>query len=199
MLVTQACGLDLFVSSAPIEPLAAPVFDLDCGAANYYSFIVGDLHGSVAAVNSLSSRSGWSALLTRCRPERVVVTGSHQGSLAALRSGQADVAAIDAVTWNIIARDAPSELEGIAIVERSGEAPAPPYVVREGTECGDVLRSLQSALQAREATSARRALLLREVVPVARKDYLPVLNEYRNVSLRAVTCVEGTSRPGASC
>ena len=99
LLVTQACGLDLFLSEAPIEPVASPVFDLDCEAGMYFSHIVGNVNGRVAAVNSLSSRSGWSALLSICTPQRVVVTGSHQASLEALRVGIADVAAIDAVTW----------------------------------------------------------------------------------------------------
>ena len=112
LLVTQACGLDLFLSEAPIEPVASPVFDLDCEAGMYFSHIVGNVNGRVAAVNSLSSRSGWSALLSICTPQRVIVTGSHQASLEVLKNGIADVAAIDAVTWSIIERDTPAKVAG---------------------------------------------------------------------------------------
>ena len=108
LLVSQACGLDLFLNDAPIEPFAVPVFDLDCSPKHYFSFIVGDVNGGRAAVNSLSSRSGYSALLTVCEAkEELLVTGSHIASLAALREDLADVAAIDAVTWGIIERTAP--------------------------------------------------------------------------------------------
>jgi hypothetical protein len=162
LLVTQACGLDLFLSEAPIEPVAAPVFDLDCEAGMYFSYIVGNVDGRVAAVNSLSSRSGWLALLSICTPQRVVVTGSHQASLEALKNGVADVAAIDAVTWSIIERDAPAKVAGLEIVERSSEAPSPPYVVRSGIDREDVFRSLHNAFESPGSIDSKKALPLQE-------------------------------------
>ncbi len=182
LTVTQACGLDLFLSKAPIEPVAAPVFDLDCEPGMYFSYIVGDINGRVAAVNSLSSRSGWSALLSICTPQKVVVTGSHQASLEALKKGIADVAAIDAVTWSIIKRDSPATVAGLEVVERSSEAPSPPYVVRRGIDREDVFRSLQRALESPGSTSSNKALLLKGIMPVQRHHYFPVLTEYRTAS-----------------
>jgi len=181
LLVTQACGLDLFLSEAPIEPIAAPVFDLDCEAGMYYSYIVGNVKGRVAAVNSFSSRSGWSALLSICSPQRVIVTGSHQASLEALQTGVADVAAIDAVTWSIIERDAPTKLAGLKIIERSSEAPAPPYVVRRGVDRDDIFRALRTALDSPASIDAKKALFLKDVIPAQRNDYLPILDEYKTV------------------
>jgi hypothetical protein len=181
LLVTQACGLDLFLSGAPIEPVAAPVFDLDCEAGMYFSYIVGNVNGRVAAVNSLSSRSGWSALLSICTPQRVVVTGSHQASLEALKNGIADVAAIDAVTWSIVERDAPAKVAGLEIVERSSEAPSPPYVVRRGVDRGDVFRSLNSALESPGSINAKKALLIKGIIPIRRHHYFPILTEYKTV------------------
>ena len=49
LLVTQACGLDLFLAEAPIEPIAVPVFDLDCRDGDYFSYLVGDPAGRTAA------------------------------------------------------------------------------------------------------------------------------------------------------
>lgn len=178
LLVTQACGLDLFLSDAPIEPIAAPVFDLDCEPGLYYSYIVGDRLGQVAAVNSLTSHSGWSALLSNCSPQRAVITGSHQGSLNALRERHADVAAIDAVTWHILARDAPAELNGIRIVGQSAAALAPPYVVRSGRDRGNVFQSLDGAFESALTVNARKTLYLKGIIPVKRRDYLPVLERY---------------------
>lgn len=186
LLVTQACGLDLFLSDAPIEPIASPVFDLDCEAGMYFSYIVCNVKSrakrKVAAVNSLSSRSGWSALLSRCSPQRVVVTGSHQASLEALTNGLADVAAIDAVTWSIIKRDAPVKLVGLEIVERSSDAPSPPYVVRRGVDPNKILSKLQAAFESASSTDAKKALIIKSIIPVNRDNYLSILAEYNAVS-----------------
>ena len=181
LLVTQSCGLDLFLSEAPIEPIAAPVFDLDCEPGMYFSHIVGNINGRVAAVNSLSSRSGWSALLSICTPQRVIVTGSHQASIKALKTGIADVAAIDAVTWNIIARDLPAMIAGLEIVERSSNAPSPPYVVRRGTDHEEVFQSLHNALASPESLDAKNALFLKGIIPVQRQHYSSILNQYETL------------------
>ena len=181
LFVSQACGLDLFLANAAIEPIAAPVFDLDCKAGMYFSYIVGDLSGSIAAVNSLSSRSGWSALLSECIPEKAVVTGSHQASIKALKTGVADVAAIDAVTWSIIERDEPSKLEGLEIVGRSSEAPSPPYVVRQGVAYEMIFNALQAAFASPDSVKAKNALCVKSVTRVQRADYLPVFAEYEQL------------------
>ena len=180
LLVTQACGLDLFLSGAPTTPVLAPVFELDCEAGWYYSYLIGAREG-VAAVNALSSRSGWSALLTVCEPKSVVVTGSHLASLAAVRDGGADMACIDAVTWHILARDAPRYLRGLPLIERTDAAPAPPFVVRKGTDPRALVARVGAAIEDPATLAARRALLLRGVVPATLADYAPVLREYRQV------------------
>ncbi|MEQ9452264.1 MAG: PhnD/SsuA/transferrin family substrate-binding protein [Pseudomonadales bacterium] len=183
LLVSQACGLDLFLSSAPLVPIAAPVFELDCEPGHYYSYIVGDPEGKVAAVNSSSSRSGYSVLLSVCTPRDVLLTGSHVESLAAVRSGRAEVAAIDAVTWHILARDTPELIRGVEICTRSCSAPAPPYVIRQGTTADEVWSGLVRAYASSAATSARQALLLRDIVAVEKRDYLPVWAEYQHLRL----------------
>ena len=188
LVVSQACGLDLFLADAPIEPVLAPVFDLDCEEGCYYSYLVGAREG-IAAVNSLSSRSGLSALLTVCEPRSLIVTGSHAASLAAVRAGAADMASIDAVTWHILERDVPSSVRGLDVLERTPAAPAPPYVVRRDVvrRAGrrDALAPLITAAMHEPATlPARQALLIRDVMPVTIDDYAPVLAEYRAVADR---------------
>ena len=188
LVVSQACGLDLFLSDAPITPVLAPVFDLDCEDGGYYSLLVGAPHG-VAAVNSLSSRSGLSALLTmamedRCEPTSLLVTGAHQASLAAIREGSADMACIDAVTWRILERDQPDEVRGVRVLARTSSAPAPPYVVRKTAPRSDIAARITAAMAARETRGARGALLVRGVMPVTLDDYQPVLAEYRAVADR---------------
>ena len=183
LVVSQACGLDLFLADAPIEPVLAPVFDLDCEAGSYYSYLVGSRDGT-AAVNSLSSRSGLSALLTVCEPSSLLVTGSHAASLSAVRDGSADMACIDAVTWSILERDAPPCVRGLRVLDRTCSAPAPPYVVPRAGRRDELMALITAAMNDPATLLARRALLIAGVIPVTIADYAPVLTEYRGVADR---------------
>lgn len=181
LVLSQACGLDLFLGDLPIEPVLAPVFDLDCAPGHYFSYLVGSRDG-IAAVNSLSSRSGFSALLSICTPNSLLVTGSHEASLSAVRRGAAAMACIDAVTWHILERDVPVSVAGLCVLERTASAPAPPYVVRRNGQRDRLIRLVTAAMEDPETRDARQALLLRGVVPVTIDDYAPVLTEYRAIA-----------------
>jgi len=184
LCVSQACGLDLFLTSAPIEPVLVPIFDLDCPPGTYFSYLVGSDSSGVAAVNSLSSRSGFTALLTMCAPRAIVVTGSHTQSLSALRSGVASVASIDAVVWHILARDYPKLISGFEVIGRSQAATAPPYVMRRGGSQAELLAGLRQAHADPMTESARQALLVKGVRSVSSHDYLEVWAEYERTRYR---------------
>lgn len=183
LLISQACGLDLFLSDAPIEPVLAPIFDLDCEPGHYYSYLIGAANPSVAAVNSLTSRSGLSALLGVTQPESLLVTGSHRASIEAIRRGSADCACIDAVIWHILERDAPDHVAGISIIDRTSAAPAPPFVIRESGPRYPV-DALVNAMTEPETHAARRALLLRGVEPTTKEAYASVHAEYQAIAHR---------------
>ena len=136
LLLSQCCGLDLFTSAAhALSPFGRPVFsDLACEPGNYFSYIVAAPGANLSpkrpvriAINSPSSRSGCTALLSwleECgwSPLTSIVSGSHQASANLLRRGFADVAAIDAHSWNLLERG------GLEIIGRTAEAPTPPFV-----------------------------------------------------------------------
>ncbi|MEM9620540.1 MAG: hypothetical protein AAF993_02755 [Pseudomonadota bacterium] len=133
-LLSQCCGLDLaFPHSRSIEPVAVPVMGcLDSAPGTYYSVIIKRAHGQVptrlkVAVNSKHSHSGHTNLYAWLHREGLVAdammdTGSHQASSEAVRSGFADLAAIDAYTWQYLNQ---ADL-GVAAVSQS--ALAPPFV-----------------------------------------------------------------------
>jgi len=155
LLISQCCGPDLFTPAATqLEVIARPVFDdLNCDDGHYFSHIVinpqynyGPAH---LVVNSLSSRSGHGALVEWCKLQgittaRLTVSGSHHQSLAVLRDGQADIAAIDAHSWNLL-----QETE-LTIVGRSTEALTPPYVMHmeHSAKREQVRDALQHAVEA---------------------------------------------------
>jgi ABC-type phosphate/phosphonate transport system substrate-binding protein len=150
LLFAQICGYPLTHEYAGLlAPIVTPCYRANgCAGAEYASLVVvrnddparglEDLRGRSAAINSPRSHSGWSALRAMAAPlakggrffERVVATGSHAASLAAVSSGKADVAAIDAVTHALLARHRPSSTSAIRILDRSPRAPGLPYVTR---------------------------------------------------------------------
>lgn len=133
LLIAQCCGPDLDTPNGHgLIPFARPVFaDLDCEPGSYFSFVVGNLNrGARLAVNSYSSWSGHGALsqwmqMHQVTASEMILSGSHERSVALVREGQADIAAIDAHTWSLI------DTDSVNILDRTGAVPAPPYVTRQ--------------------------------------------------------------------
>lgn len=171
LLLSQCCGLDLFAPhAAALKPVARPVFaTLDCEAGSYYSLIVtrpGSSPRGVAAVNSVWSRSGYTALLEWLRDEglgwpRFKVSGSHTESLRLLCAGRADVAAIDAHSWQYL------DHCGLEVIGKTRSAPTPPYVTRAGGGAGDTLLAALSEA----AAVAGKTVGINGVLPVSRYDF----------------------------
>jgi ABC-type phosphate/phosphonate transport system substrate-binding protein len=130
-----------------------------------------DLPGRRAAVNSFDSHSGFSQLVAALRPfaggrnviADPVLSGAHLASLALIRSGAADFAAIDCATWALAARDAPEAIAGLRIVGRSPPSLGLPFVTSRRTS-PERLNALRETLDhlARDPTlaSVRDALML---------------------------------------
>jgi ABC-type phosphate/phosphonate transport system substrate-binding protein len=149
---SQCCGYDLvFGFSSALELLAVPRYaqDTGCSAYDYRSCIVvrddspaadlEDLRGAICAVNGFNSYSGTGALRALVAPLSrngrffggVKVSGSHVRSAETVRSGDADVAAIDCVTYALLLRHRPQALAGLRILRRTDPVPAPPYVASQ--------------------------------------------------------------------
>ncbi|MET0312897.1 MAG: PhnD/SsuA/transferrin family substrate-binding protein [Hansschlegelia sp.] len=142
-----------------------------------------DLVGRRAAINGFESHSGFSQLVATLAPfangRRVigetVVSGAHLRSLALLREGVADVAAIDCVTWALAARDDPGAIEGLRIIGHSQPSLGLPFIAsrRFGAEAIDALRgALVVAVRDPALEAARAGLMLTGVS-------FPTPNAYR--------------------
>ncbi|MGI4982031.1 MAG: phosphate/phosphite/phosphonate ABC transporter substrate-binding protein, partial [Janthinobacterium lividum] len=123
LLLSQTCGYPLMTALRDrVALLATPRYDCEgCADGEASSrFVVrddasgdtlADFRGRAAAVNSLDSNSGMNVFRHACAPlsgrtpffSRVVLSGGHRASLACVRAGDADVAAIDPVTWSLLA------------------------------------------------------------------------------------------------
>lgn len=123
--------------------------------------------GMAAAVNGFDSQSGWGALHDAgLAPDsgRIVVTGAHAASMEAVAQGEADLAAIDAVTWRL----APHPR--LAVRLTTPACPAPPLVTAM-PEHADALRDALTCAVAALPVPLRRASGLRAFVPKDAADY----------------------------
>jgi hypothetical protein len=177
LLISQCCGLDLFGPAAyNLVSLCRPVFsNLDCEDGNYFSHIVSrkklpDLPR--IAVNSLTSHSGYSALLEWMSKQgipsgEIIISGSHQRSIKLIQKGSADLAAIDAHSWLFLNHD------GIMVLDKSAEAPSPPFVSGRdnGASHWDVLAALESAV-----SKQGRTIGIERVIPCGIEAYEPMMH-----------------------
>jgi ABC-type phosphate/phosphonate transport system substrate-binding protein len=94
----------------------------------------------------------------------VKISGAHANSMRMIRNGEADVAAIDCVTYALIKWYRPAELDGIRKLGRTYRAPGVPYVAR-ATESEDRLARMRTAIfrsfDNPSLNDLRRALFLR--------------------------------------
>lgn len=133
--------------------------------------------GLRVAANSSDSLSGWVSLVVVAAGmdvelARVEWTGAHVDSVAAVRSGRADLASIDAVTWAHLG--APTDL---AVVGHGPQVPCLPLVTARGTLPLqlEVLRAgLAAAMVDPGLDEVRAELRIRDFLPRTMADYEPV-------------------------
>ncbi len=187
LLLAQTCGLPYRASLRDrVRLVATPVHDLpDCPPGMYFSQFLrrkGDtrgllaLTGGVMAVNEGLSQSGWAAPLAHMTkagiaPRAVQFTGAHFASMAAVATGKADFAAVDAVTLQLVAQGAPDLLAALNIFDRTTPTPALPYISALQTDPAPLFAALDGALAALPAQTRKR-LGLCGVTQVAAEAYL---------------------------
>jgi ABC-type phosphate/phosphonate transport system substrate-binding protein len=167
LLLGQTCGYPLMTAlRGVVRVVATPVYDLPgCDGAWHRALVVAraddpagglaDLRGRRAAINGRDSNSGMNLLRASVAPlagggrffSEVVVTGAHLNSLAAVRDGGADVAAIDCVTHGLAARYRPDLLAGTRVLAATMAVPALPFVTAAATP-EPVVAALRDALAA---------------------------------------------------
>jgi len=181
LLLGQTCGYPYRHGLQDlVEIVATPAFGFEgCEGATHVSFLVvrrddpraelTEFRGARAAINGYDSNTGMNLLRARVAPlaggraffERVVVTGAHVASLAAVAAGEADIAAVDCVTFGLVARDEPQRLEGLRKLGRTPSAPCLPFItsLKLPPELrAQVRKSLFEAFAAPELAPARMRL-----------------------------------------
>lgn len=194
LLLSQTCGYPLITAFADdLSLLLTPVYRTQgCDGGGYRSFIVvhennpaeslEDLRGSRCVINGPTSQSGMNVLRREVAPlardgrffSDVIVSGKHPESVAMIAAGEADVAAIDCVTYGLMARHDPQSVAAVRVLTETRNAPSLPYVTRK-----DALPDLQNRLNAAlrnaaensDLTAVRDDLLLDGFATLSPSDY----------------------------
>lgn len=197
LLLAQACGYPLIADPAlALRVLAIPVYTVpNCDEGEHRSYFVTrrddaatgltDFRGRRAAINDRGSNTGLNLLRAaiasladgRSFFGAVIETGSHRDSIAAILRDEADIAAIDAVTYAAIARFELEVTGALRIVGKSIASPAPPFVTARSTSL-ETVATLRIALAAVIADPAladvRDTLFLRSIIPSGNERYEPL-------------------------
>lgn len=194
LLLTQTCGYPLMTElQGKVQVVGRPVYQLPHSAdGNHCSLLVAreedprqslvEFRGSHGLLNSRDSNSGMNLFRHALAPLQqngvffadVMLTGGHRNSLAAIKAGDGDLAAIDSVTFDYLTRDGSEEVAGVKVIARTADGPCLPYISRLGTDVDAIRAAMNQALN--ELPDIAHVLAISEVLPASEADYQVLLD-----------------------
>ncbi|WP_223519431.1 phosphate/phosphite/phosphonate ABC transporter substrate-binding protein [Pseudomonas sp. GL-B-19] len=210
LLLTQTCGYPLMTAlRGQVRVVGRPRYELpDSSGGSHCSLLLSraddhrrtlpDFRDSRGEINSEDSNSGMNLLRHRLAPlhrngqffASVAISGSHRESLRWLREDQADLAAIDSVTFAYLAQHAREEVAGLHVVARSALSPTLPYISAAGTsrEQAEHLRQVMNQTLS-ELPDVAEILGLKEVLPASEIDYQVILDYQHEAQTLGYACL----------
>lgn len=187
LVLSQSCGFPYrHRLQGKVTLVGTPDYGVEGCAPGYYcSRIVAraddprralpDFAGARLAFNDPVSQSGWAALAAHA-PQLargpLLCTGSHTASARAVAEGRADLAALDAVTWALIAR-AETFAAGLRVIGSTPPTPGLPLIAARGADAAALHEAVAGAIAALSERD-RAALLIRGLVRIPAEAYLAV-------------------------
>ncbi len=168
LILGQTCGLP-YVSGLAGDAvvIGRPCYGLPNASTGYYRSALicrrdapkalKDFQGRRAAINDLISQSGCNALAAEIlgigHPKgqpffsTIEMTGSHRASAICVAEGKADIAAIDAVAWQLFEELEPARYADLRVVAWTAKSPALPFITsrRHADQAGAILAALKNA------------------------------------------------------
>ncbi len=183
-VLSQTCGLPLVETLDEVTVVGVFTTAVGVGDGSHYqSVIIEPLRPSSGpvAINSWDSLSGYVSLahfLAGERPDALdavpvstMITGGHRYSLAAVASGLASLASIDAVTFDILSRTAPDTVAAVRRVGLGPTVPCLPLVAANDEDRKRLCRALKTVVQMESLQPALRRLAITGFIPLGRHAY----------------------------
>jgi len=207
LVIGHTCGYPLMTQLRDaVLPFCLPCFDVPGVDGKLYSsqFIVPagssietlqQCRGKIVALNNINSNSGMNVLryalaklgATPGYFSEVLITGGHLASLEAVAANRAQLAAVDCVTYQLIADQNPALIASLRVIGYSEQTCGLPFVVarsRHSRQLSDnYLTALNQALT-ELPLSARKKLHLDHFESVGLDDYQSIL-ELENFAIEA--------------
>lgn len=189
LVFAQTCGMPFRTALVGhVWLVGTPDYGLkDCAPGYYNSVIIAradatgetiaDFSGQRFAFNEAVSQSGWAAPMVHaqtCGAEfgRFVQTGAHMASALAVKDGLADVAGIDALTWELISQYYPWSAS-LREVERTPPTPGLPYITSRRHDPAPVAKAVEKAI-AGLSDMDRNLLHLKGLVQIPEQAYVSI-------------------------
>lgn len=189
LLLAQTCGMPYRTRlHGRVTLVGTPDHGLPgCPPGHYRSVLVvradapgdrpADFAGGIFAYNEALSQSGWAAPMVHFKAQNVrfaghLATGAHAASALAVAEGGADIAGLDALTWELLKEHDPVAAR-LRVIATTAPTPALPYITAAGRNPGPIAAAVRAAIVGL-APADRAALHLRGLVTLAAADYLAV-------------------------
>lgn len=192
LVLGQTCGMPYRKHlHGKVNLVGTPDYDLpDCPAGHYYSVIVvrtsdprstlKNFENSIFAFNEEISQSGFAAPLNHAAAQGVrfancIQSFGHALSAEMVATGQADIAALDAVTWTFIERyDAfAKDLRVLEIT--APPTPVLPFITSTNHDPDLIFGAIAQAIS-RLTPDEKSTLSLKGIIKIPADDYLRVPN-----------------------
>ncbi|WJH41309.1 PhnD/SsuA/transferrin family substrate-binding protein [Aliirhizobium terrae] len=194
LLIGQTCGLPFATDLASaVRLIGTPAYDIGCWPGFYYSVLIaprGRSHSGLerftgrVAVNDLKSQSGYATLMTSLMAAgadaaaiRIEMTGSHRASVEAVADGRVDLAAIDAVSFQLAKRHMAVASE-VEIVGNTLPTLGLPLITALPEDARDALADAMEEAVDRLGPAARETLLLTGFVRTDASAYAPLAENW---------------------
>lgn len=189
LFLSQTCGYPLTHSlKGQVRYVATPVYSVPgcTDDGDYCSFILARRDSGITnleaarkaafAYNERGSQSGYNAMswmthgLADCDPDAFFgatkESGGHRNSMRMVAQGEADICAVDCVTYALIKHHAPQEIEDLIVLDETPKAPALPFITSLTTS-DEYLAIIQDALrfvfERPEVTRIKQMIFLKNI------------------------------------
>ena len=191
LVLSQTCGMPyrLWLHDK-VTLIGTPDYGLEgCPPGYYRSPIVvrqDDTRAALAdfaqarfAYNVSFSQSGFASIYNTVTPhgfwfQDKVESGGHQASARMVAEGEADIAALDAVTWDLIQRF-DNFASDLRVLCWTAPTPGLPYIAAAGVDQPAIFGAVSRAIERLEAQD-RTALGIKGFIEIPKADYLAVPN-----------------------
>lgn len=190
LLMSQTCGLPFRAKlHDKVTLVGTPDYGLPgCPPGHYNSVFVASAHSEVSdlhdletprlAYNEALSQSGWAAPVAHFEAYGIDFapgpeTGSHAASAQAVADGEADIAALDALTWTMLQREKPLFAKELKVIAHTAPTPGLPYITARGRDPEPLAQAIDSAIARLDATD-KNILHIKGLVRIPADRYLAI-------------------------